>query len=116
MLHDAVRAWSLEDLQLRKPNHLEQMRRKALEQIQLEERLNPEQRGSLQVEKMNLHENPLVRHICFSGHIEDVELSECRESDMLKMQSLYIRYHQFVFPGNPEETPYGTTYTANLGG
>ena len=103
MLHDAVRAWSLEDLQLRKPNHFEQMRRKALEQIRLEERLNPEQRGSLQVEKMNLHENPLVRHICFSGHIEDVELSECRESDMLKMQSLYIRYHQFVFPGNPEE-------------
>ncbi len=103
MLHDAVRAWALEDLQLRRPQHFEKMRRKALQQIRLEERLNPEKRGSLQVEKMNLHDNPLVRNICFSGHIDDVELSECRESDLPDLLSLYTRYHQYVFPENSKE-------------
>jgi hypothetical protein len=103
MLHDAVRAWALDDLQLRKPNHFEQMRKKALEQIQLEERINPNNRGSLQLEKMNLHENPLVRNICFSGHIDDVELSECRENDLPDMEEIYYRFHQFVIPGNSQE-------------
>lgn len=100
MLHDAVRAWALEDLQLRRPQHFENMRRKALQQIRLEERSNPERRGSLQVEKMNLHDNPLVRNICFSGHIDDVELSECCESDLPDLLSLYTRYHQYVLPEN----------------
>ena len=93
MLHDAVRAWVLEDVLLRKPNHYERMRRKALDQIRLEETLNPERRESLQFDKMSLHENPLVGQICFSGHLEDVTLEECRESDLHEMLSLYSRFH-----------------------
>jgi F0F1-type ATP synthase alpha subunit len=103
MLHDAVRSWALEDLMLRKPQTYEQMRRKALNQIRREEESNPLLRQKLHLDKMSLHDNPLVRNICFSGHIDDVEVRECREIDLEAIQSLYTQYHQFVLPGIPEE-------------
>ncbi|MFJ5716217.1 AAA family ATPase [Neobacillus sp. NPDC093127] len=103
MVHDAVRAWVLEDLLLRKPLKYEEMRKKALNQIWLEERKNPKLRKKLHLDKMNLHENPMVRNICFSGQLEDVELRACREIDIPAIQSLYVRYHHYILPIVPEE-------------
>ena len=103
MLHDAVRSWALEDMMLRKPQTYEQMRRKALKQIRLEERSNPLLRQKLHLDKMSLHENPLVRNICFTGHIDNVEVRECHECDLPLIQSLYIRYHHFILPEASED-------------
>ena len=103
MIHDAVRSWTLEDMMLRKPQTYEQMRRKALNQIRLEERSNPLLRQKLHFDKMSLHENPLVRNICFTGHIDNVEVRGCHECDLPVIQSLYIRYHHFVLPEASED-------------
>lgn len=103
MLHDAVRSWALEDTMLRKPQTYEQMRLKALKQIRLEERSNPILRQKLHLDKMSLHENPLVRNICFTGHLDNVEVRGCDESDLLVIESLYIRYHHFVLPEASED-------------
>lgn len=103
MIHDAVRSWALEDLMLRKPQTYEQMRQKALKQIRLEEQANPLLRDKLHLDKMSLHENPLVRNICFSGHLDDVEVRECRECDLPVVESLYMKYHDFVLPSAPGE-------------
>ncbi|MEH7178553.1 ATP-binding protein [Neobacillus vireti] len=98
MLHDAVRSWALEDMMLRKPQTYEQMRRKALKQIRLEERTNPLIRQKLHLDKMSLHENPLVRNICFTAHLDNVEVRGCQEIDLPKIESLYLGYHHFVLP------------------
>ncbi|MFP7296267.1 AAA family ATPase [Neobacillus niacini] len=98
MLHDAVRSWALEDLMLRKPQAYEQMRRKALTQIRMEESSNPTLRQKLHLDKMSLHENPLVRNICFTGHLDNVEVRGCYLDDLPIIQSLYLRYHHFVLP------------------
>lgn len=103
MLHDAIKAWALEDFMLRKPSTYELMRRKALKQIRMEERLNPQIRPKLQLEKMSLHEHPIVRSICFSGHLDDVELRPCKESDLTALQDLYLRFHRFASPSTVEE-------------
>lgn len=103
MLHDAVRSWALEDMMLRKPQTYEQMRLKALKQIRLEERSNPLLRQKLQLDKMSLHENPLVRNICFTGHLDNVEVRGCHECDLPVIESLYIRYHHFVLPEASED-------------
>jgi hypothetical protein len=103
MLHDAVRSWALEDMMLRKPQTYEQMRMKALKQIRLEERSNPFLRQKLHLDKMSLHENPLVRNICFTGHLDNVEVRGCHECDLPVIESLYIRYHHFVLPEASED-------------
>ncbi|MFS0778364.1 ATP-binding protein [Neobacillus sp. 3P2-tot-E-2] len=103
MLHDAIRSWALEDMMLRKPQTYEQMRLKALKQIRLEERSNPLLRQKLQLDKMSLHENPLVRNICFTGHLDNVEVRGCHECDLPVIESLYIRYHHFVLPEASED-------------
>ncbi|MCR2803351.1 ATP-binding protein [Paenibacillus soyae] len=105
MLHDAVRAWALEDLTMRKPVAYEQMRRKALKQLQLEEQLNPSQRSKLQLDKMSLHEQPVVRAICASGHLDEVELRMCREADVAAVQELYIRFHRHSFADLSADPP-----------
>ncbi|PAE35016.1 ATP-binding protein [Bacillus sp. 7884-1] len=103
MLHDAVRSWALEDIMLRKPQTYEQMRLKALNQIRLEERFNPHLRQKLHLDKMSLHENPLVRNICFTSHLENVEVRRCHECDIPVIESLYLRYHHFVLPEASED-------------
>lgn len=103
MLHDAVRSWALEDMMLRKPQTYEQMRRNALKQIRLEEKSNPLLRQKLHLDKMSLHENPLVRNICFTGHLDNVEVRGCEERDLSVLQSLYLRYHHFVLPEASED-------------
>jgi AAA ATPase domain len=103
MLHDAVRSWALEDMMLRKPHTYEQMRLKALSRIRLEERSNPLLRQKLHLDKMSLHENPLVRNICFTGHLDNVEVRGCHESDLPVIESLYLRYHHFVLPEASED-------------
>ena len=103
MLHDAVRSWALEDIMLRKPQTYEQMRRNALKQIRLEERSNPLLRQKLHLDKMSLHENPLVRNICFTAHLDNVEVRGCEECDLPVIQSLYLRYHHFVLPEAAED-------------
>ncbi|MDF2670776.1 MAG: ATP-binding protein [Paenibacillus sp.] len=103
-LHDAVRAWALEDLIRRKPQAYEQMRRKALEQILLEERMHPHLQHNMYIDKFSLHEHPIVRTICFSGHLDDLELRECRECDLPTILSLYVHYHHHAGP-LPEEVP-----------
>jgi len=103
MLHDAVRSWTLEDMMLRKPQTYEQMRMKALKQIRFEERSNPLLRQKFHLDKMSLHENPLVRNICFTGHLENVEVRGCHERDLPVIESLYLRYHHFVLPEASED-------------
>lgn len=103
MLHDAVRSWALEDMMLRKPQTYEQMRKTALKQIRLEERSNPLLRQKLQLDKMSLHENPLVRNICFTGHLDNVEVRGCNECDLPVIESLFLRYHHFVLPEASED-------------
>ncbi|TLS48905.1 hypothetical protein FE782_28295 [Paenibacillus antri] len=103
MLHDAVRTWTQQDLIRRKPQTYEQMRWKALEQIRSEERLHPRLRSKLRMDKLYLHEHPLVRSTCFLGPADGVELRECRECDIPAIQSLYIRYLNFIAPSVPEE-------------
>jgi hypothetical protein len=103
MLHDAVRSWALEDIMLRKPQTYEKMRMKALYQIRLEERSNPLLKQKLHLDKMSLHENPLVRNICFTGHLDNVEVRGCDECDLPVIESLYIRYHHFVLPEASED-------------
>ncbi|WP_274364275.1 ATP-binding protein [Paenibacillus thermotolerans] len=94
-LHDSIRSWALEDFMRRKPNAYEQMRRKGLEHIRWEEKNNPQLRYKLHLDKMNLHDDPLVRSTFFSGQMEDdMELRECRESDLPEVSSLYTRYLQ----------------------
>lgn len=93
MLHDSIRSWALEDFIRRKPNAYEQMRRKGLEQIRKEEQNNPQLRNKLHLDKMNLHDDPLVRSTFFSGQLDDdMELRECRESDLPNVLELYTRY------------------------
>lgn len=105
ILHDAVRAWVLEDLILRKPTAYELMRRHALLQIRQEERTHPQQRSKLQIDKMSLHEHPIVRAICFSGHPdEEIELRQCQARDLPVLRSLYIQFHHSSSPA-PEELP-----------
>ena len=101
MIHDAVRSWALEDMMLRKPKTFEQMRRKALRQIRMEELSNPLHREKLNLDKLSLHENPVVRDICFSGHLDDFEVRECRECDLPTIESLFTRYHQYKLPTAP---------------
>jgi hypothetical protein len=103
MLHDAVRSWALEDMMLRKPQTYEQMRIKALKQIRSEEKSNPLLRQKLHLDKMSLHENPLVRNICFTGHLDNVEVRGCHEIDLPIIESLYLRYHHFVLPEASED-------------
>ena len=103
MLHDAIRSWTLEDIMLRKPHTYEQLRRKALNQIRLEERSNLLLSQKLHLDKLSLHENPLVRNICFTGHLDNVEVRGCDEGDLPLIQSLYIRYHHFVLPEASED-------------
>ena len=103
MLHDAIRSWTLEDMMLRKPQTYELMRRNALKQIRLEERSNPLLRQKLHLDKMSLHENPLVRNICFTAHLDNVEVRGCDECDLPVIQSLYLRYHHFVLPEAAED-------------
>jgi len=106
MLHDAVRAWVLEDYILRKPNSYELMRRNALLQIRKEERLHPQLRNKLQIDKMSLHEHPIVRAICFSGHLDDkIELRQCRQSDLPAVRNLYIQFFRSSSPTPDEEPP-----------
>jgi hypothetical protein len=52
---------------------------------------------------MSLHENPLVRNICFTGHLDNVEVRGCEECDLPVIESLYIRYHHFVLPEASED-------------
>jgi hypothetical protein len=52
---------------------------------------------------MSLHENPLVRNICFTGHLENVEVQGCHERDLPVIESLYLRYHHFVLPEASED-------------
>ncbi|WP_310196781.1 hypothetical protein [Neobacillus niacini] len=96
MLHDAVRAWTLEDFMLRKPNTYEQMRCKALQYIRMEESLNPLLGQRPPLDKLNLHEHPLVRTLCFYGHMDDMEVRQCRECDLPVIRDLYIKSHQFT--------------------
>ncbi len=103
MLHDAVRDWVQEDLILRKPQAYEQMRRKALQQIRMEERVNPQLRNKLRMDKLFLHEHPIVRNTCFLGYMDDVEVRECRECDLPAIQSLYHRFLQHALPFLPGE-------------
>lgn len=103
MLHDAIKAWVLEDFMLRKPSTYELMRRKALQHIRMEERLTPQLRPKLQLEKMSLHEHPIVRAICFSGHLDDVELRQCKKSDITALEDLYLHFHRFASPAAVEE-------------
>ncbi|MFE5318946.1 hypothetical protein ACFQ88_09580 [Paenibacillus sp. NPDC056579] len=106
MLHDAVRAWMLEDFALRKPIAYETMRRNALQQIRSEERLHPQRRFELQIDKMSLHENPIVRAICYSGHPDgEIELRPCRECDLPVLRSLYIQFYRYSSPATEEELP-----------
>ncbi|WJH36043.1 hypothetical protein N6H14_09220 [Paenibacillus sp. CC-CFT747] len=103
MLHDSARAWALEDLIRRKPQAYDRMRRKALDRIRLEEQAAPHLRQKLHMDRMSLHESPLVRHICFSSHLDEVELRVCRECDLPAMEALCLRYHQYSSPTVPEE-------------
>ncbi|CAG7659032.1 hypothetical protein ACFQI7_36030 [Paenibacillus allorhizosphaerae] len=103
MLHDAVRAWAQDDLLRRKPHFYEQMRRKALKHIHSEEKSNAQMRNKLGMDKLYLHEHPLVRNTCFSGQLDDLELRECMECDLPAIQSLYIRYMNVVAPSSRNE-------------
>lgn len=103
MLHDTVRAWVQEDLIRRKPQAYETMRKKALAHIQMEKLSNSYNYSTLRLDKLYLHEHPLVRSTCFSGLAEGLELRECRECDLPALESLYIRYHKFVHPSSQEE-------------
>ncbi|TLS52660.1 hypothetical protein FE782_08495 [Paenibacillus antri] len=106
VLHDAVRAWALEDFQLRRPNAYERMRSKALEHIRKEEQAQPTLRRKLQIEKMNLHEHPIVRGICFSGHPDDdIEVRSCRPVDIPAIRQLYVEFHRFAAPEAAEDPP-----------
>jgi AAA ATPase domain len=98
MLHDAVRDWVQEDLIRRKPHTYEQMRKKAIQQIRLEERSDPQLRNKLRMEKLFLHEHPIVRNTCFLGYMDDVEVRECQECDLPAIQLLYTRYLNHVLP------------------
>ncbi|MBO7744210.1 ATP-binding protein [Paenibacillus sp. MWE-103] len=105
LLHDAVRAWALEDFTLRRPSAYEAMRRGALLQIRREEELHPRLRGRLQLDKMNLHEHPLVRTVCFAGHPDgELELRACREADLPELERLYADYHRHAAP-MPDDGP-----------
>nr|WP_263323582.1 DUF1492 domain-containing protein [Neobacillus sp. Marseille-Q6967] len=103
MIHDAVRSWALEDIMLRKPQTYEQMRQRALTHIRLEEQQNLLLRQKLHLDKMSLHQNPLVRNICFSGHLDEVEIRECRERDLPAIKDLYTRYLDFASGAAPGE-------------
>ncbi|MEH6993719.1 hypothetical protein V7075_13555 [Neobacillus drentensis] len=103
MLHDAVRSWALEDMMLRKPQTYEQMRRKALKQIRMEELSNLLNRQKLNLDKLSLHENPFVRNICFSGHLDDFEVRDCRECDLPVIESLIKQYHQYKIPSGTKD-------------
>ncbi|WP_066316070.1 AAA family ATPase [Bacillus sp. FJAT-29814] len=92
MLHDTVRDWLQNDMMQRKPHTYEQMRVKALQHIQLEEQLRPELLNKLRMDKLYLHENPIVRNTIFLGNVSDIEVRECQESDLPAVRSLYMRY------------------------
>ncbi|WP_123042850.1 AAA family ATPase [Cohnella candidum] len=105
MLHDAVRAWALEDFILRRPTAYEEMRRNALSQIRKEERLRPQLRDRLQIDKMSLHEHPIVRAISFSGHpAGEIELRRCRQADLPALHDLYLDFHRYSSP-TPDDPP-----------
>ncbi|OCA86035.1 hypothetical protein A8F94_14425 [Bacillus sp. FJAT-27225] len=90
--HDAVRAWIHKDLISRKPHSYEKMRRKALHQIRMEEQLSPNLEAKLRMDKMFLHEHPIVRNTCCLGNLEDVEIRECLESNLPAVELLYLDY------------------------
>lgn len=103
MLHETVRAWALDDLIQRKPSTYERMRQRALGQLLVEERLRPDLQKKLYMDKMNLHEHPFVRQTYFSGHPDRTELRECREADLPRVHSLYLRYLRHSLPSAAED-------------
>jgi hypothetical protein len=101
-LHDSVRQWMFIDFRNRKPQAFDTYRRRALEAIREKEAAFPERKSDLVFEKIYLHEDDFVRHLCYQWD-DRIIYRMCEDADLAKVKQIYMKNLQSLPSYNTDD-------------